>query len=194
MEGTIECHGCFQRIPAGTATCPLCETFVVGPAPPPPLRTGGAWIPHVKKWAINTAIGAVVLSVVQYAVCGHVGVLAPGETAVKTIVEGSIAAPATIKYQSVKVIEKSGDWVVGRAVFDSQNQFGAMLRSHLCVVGHVDGDMVKWDRLSGAEECPNAPSPDYIRLLKGANGWPGMRNTDDEFVPDWLKKKGPRQR
>ena len=181
----MRCNECWQDVEPVDGVCPKCKCVVLLAA----LRSDvpitkprnadadaaeqAARSKRAKSIARMVGVG---LACAALYWCGTsiFGENDPSRQAIKTIVSGSVVSPSTLKFQRVEVLAANGDWVAGYAEFDSQNTFGAMLRTRMCVVGRRELNVIHWDKRWGAEEDCSWPVPaSHVEYLKRMNGWPG---------------------
>jgi hypothetical protein len=91
----------------------------------------------------------------------------------KTILADTLTSPSTAHYVSFESIDRKKAWRFERVVVDSQNQFGAVVRNSLCLVWHIEGDQIRWNKSDGVQpECPSLPDREYVHAIETLNGWP----------------------
>lgn len=90
----------------------------------------------------------------------------------KLVEEHYMSTPSTAKWLERKVIKHEGRWWQAYFRVDAQNQFGAMIRSNLCVVATIDPDgTVRWNRMLFVwDECA-LDQPEYLEGHRRANNW-----------------------
>lgn len=90
----------------------------------------------------------------------------------KIVEEHYMRTPSTAKWLERKVIKHEGRWWQAYFRVDAQNQFGAMIRSNLCVVAAIDPDgTIRWDRMMFVwDECA-LDQPEYLEGHRRANNW-----------------------
>lgn len=92
----------------------------------------------------------------------------------RLILGDTLKSPSTAQYVSIESIDRKDNWRFERVVVDSQNEFGAMVRSQICLVWHEDGDRIKWNKADGIQlDCPNMPGRELVDSIERLNGWPG---------------------
>lgn len=106
----------------------------------------------------------------------HVDVDRVAKDAAITIINEQLVSPASSEYLSINVVEQGGGYYLFHAMVDSDNAFGAKLRSSLCAVVEIrDGGQsgtFYHDQKYSVAECTNPPTANEIVGMKAMNSWP----------------------
>ncbi|BCU76405.1 hypothetical protein [Luteolibacter sp. LG18] len=117
--------------------------------------------------------------------------LALAKNATEQIVLKSLKSPSTARFSGFKIVENSGDFFLTFTSVDSQNGFGAMVRSHFITVFKLEGEKFIYDTLSALEEVaspeaverPNMDLETTIVVQKRQIKWPGSEKEVEDEKP-----------
>jgi hypothetical protein len=112
-------------------------------------------------------------------------------TSAQDLVLRQLKSPSTAHFAQSKIVDRTKDtdgrkWFVVYTAVDSQNSFGAMIRSDFLVVlalGDQKGHY-RHRELTAIMPCSNPPSQPEIDAAKTMNEWPGLPKDETEPAPE----------
>ncbi len=167
----IKCPDCGKEISELAPACVACGR---------PMRdSSGAKTNTTEIWLKGRSFlrGKIkpVLVIVTLAIVGMlvISVKNADITEAKKIVEKSATSPTTLKFMDARLIAKEQNYRMVYLVFDSQNKFGATIRTKACVTFYYEGaDWKRWDANFGIQEC-DPENKESVSLMKSMNNWLG---------------------
>jgi len=201
----ITCPECGARISDQAENCPHCglprpaeRLAIINAEREKRQATAGDLLSGIPMWAkIPAALAAVVASIViivgvvmGYYACrdtrssrSYAESYEEAEDSKKLtaklgafeVVKKNLKSPSSSRLVDQDLLETSGDSYLYRVEVDSQNSFGAQVRSTWLVCLSVKSDSpdrYHWnDQVGALEVSRNGPTPEEIKTFKELNGW-----------------------